>query len=225
MTASNPKHASVTPHITVKQLGKRFNREWIFRNFDYTFQAGNTYAIVGPNGSGKSTLLQVLWGQLPPSAGELIYTDSKQQQIPIDEIFKLLTIATPYLDLIEEFTLVEHLRFHFKLKSSRGGLTENDILDKMELNHARDKYIGNFSSGMRQRVKLALAFFTEASLVFLDEPTTNLDQQAIGWYHQQLNDLPKDATIFVASNLVTEYPDHAHKISIMDFKKPPAKRI
>lgn len=225
MTASNPKHASVTPHITVKQLGKRFNREWIFRNFDYTFQAGNTYAIVGPNGSGKSTLLQVLWGQLPPSAGELIYTDSKQQQIPIDEIFKLLTIATPYLDLIEEFTLVEHLRFHFKLKSSRGGLTENDILDKMELNHARDKYIGNFSSGMRQRVKLALAFFTEASLIFLDEPTTNLDQHAIGWYHQQLNDLPKDTTIFVASNLVTEYPDHAHKISIMDFKKTPAKRI
>jgi ABC-type multidrug transport system ATPase subunit len=224
MTASNPKHATVTPHITVKQLGKRFNREWIFRNFDYTFQPGNTYAIVGPNGSGKSTLLQVLWGQLPPSAGELIYTDSKQQQIPIDEIFKHLTIATPYLDLIEEFTLVEHLRFHFKLKSSRGGLTENDIIDKMELSHARDKYVGNFSSGMRQRVKLALAFFTEASLIFLDEPTTNLDQQAIGWYHQQLNDLPKDATIFIASNLVTEYPDHAHKISIMDFKKPPAKR-
>lgn len=224
MTASNIKTSKVTPDITVKQLGKRFNREWIFRNFDYAFLPGNTYAIVGPNGSGKSTLLQVLWGQLPPSVGELRYAD-KGKEIPPDEIFKHISIATPYLDLIEEFTLIEQLRFHFKLKSSRLDMDEKEILQKMELHHARDKYIGNFSSGMRQRVKLALAFFTEASLIFLDEPTTNLDQQAIGWYHQHLNDLPHDSTIFIASNLIGEYPAHAHRINIMDFKKPPSTAI
>ncbi|HEY9486809.1 MAG TPA: ATP-binding cassette domain-containing protein, partial [Chryseosolibacter sp.] len=51
--------------ITVNDLSKRFNREWIFRNLNYQFRSGNTYAITGPNGSGKSTLLQVVWGQVP----------------------------------------------------------------------------------------------------------------------------------------------------------------
>src|SRR3989337_2954313 len=131
------KSSTLKINITVKGLGKRFNREWIFRKLDYTFLSSNIYAITGPNGSGKSTLLQVLWGQLPPSTGDLIYTDDKQQQIPVDEIFKHITIATPYLDLVEEFTLLEHLRFHFRLKPSRERMTENEILDKMELNHAR----------------------------------------------------------------------------------------
>ncbi|HCM77226.1 MAG TPA: ABC transporter ATP-binding protein, partial [Cytophagales bacterium] len=53
--------------IVIENLGKRFNREWIFKNFNFTFEQGNCYAIVGPNGSGKSTLMQVLWGMVPPS--------------------------------------------------------------------------------------------------------------------------------------------------------------
>jgi len=222
MTASHQKISRPQPDICVKQLGKRFNREWIFRNLDYNFLHGNTYAIVGPNGSGKSTLLQVLWGQLPPSTGELKYNDG-ENEIPIDEIFRHISIATPYLDLIEEFTLAEHLRFHFKLKSSRNGMNEKDLLDKMELAHAKDKYISNFSSGMRQRVKLALAFFTEANMIFLDEPTTNLDQQASAWYHQQLNELPKDCTVFIASNVVDEYPSYAHLVNILEYKKASGK--
>jgi ABC-type multidrug transport system ATPase subunit len=204
-------------NITVKGLGKRFNREWIFRKLDYTFLSSNLYAITGPNGSGKSTLLQILWGQLPQSSGELNYT-AASGDIPVDEIFKHLTIATPYLDLIEEFTLVEHLKFHSKLKPIRNGMNEEELMERMKLTHARDKYISNFSSGMRQRVRLALAFFTEADLIFLDEPTTNLDSQTIQWYHQELTNLPKTCTIFIASNLTTEYPPQSQVINILDFK-------
>src|SRR5688572_19199221 len=160
--------------ITVSGLGKRFNREWIFRNLDYKFQPANVYAITGPNGSGKSTLLQVLWGQLPQSKGELKYSDD-HKEIRVDEIYNHLTVATPYLDLIEEFTLSEHLRFHFKLRPSRNQMGEEEILDRLKLRHAKNKPIANFSSGMKQRLKLGLAFFTQAELVFLDEPTTNLD--------------------------------------------------
>lgn len=203
--------------ITVSGLGKRFNREWIFRNLDYTFQSGNIYAVTGPNGSGKSTLLQVLWGQLPQSKGELKYFD-KSKDIPVDEIFKYLTVATPYLDLIEEFTLSEHLRFHFKLKPSRNQMEEEEILDRLRLTHAKDKPIANFSSGMKQRVKLGLAFFTQAGLIFLDEPTTNLDQEATGWYHDQLKSLPHNCMIFIASNQTSEYPSDANVLNILNFK-------
>ncbi len=217
MAASTRKNSDLKLNITVKRLGKRFNREWIFKNLDYTFQSAHIYAITGPNGSGKSTLLQILWGQLPPSTGELKYTSS-QGEVPIEEIFKHLVIATPYLDLIEEFTLLEHIRFHFKLKSSRNGMHEEEILDRMNLNHARHKTIVNFSSGMKQRLRLALAFFTQADLIFLDEPATNLDNESTEWYHQQLNNLPKSCTIFIASNQTNEYPAQAHKLNILDFK-------
>ena len=211
------KNSDLNLVITVSGLGKRFNREWIFRNLDYTFQSGNVYAVTGPNGSGKSTLLQVLWGQLPQSKGELKYSD-KSKDIPVDEIFKYLTVATPYLDLIEEFTLSEHLRFHFKLKPSRNQMEEKEILDRLRLTHAKDKPIANFSSGMKQRVKLGLAFFTQADLIFLDEPTTNLDQEATGWYHEQLKSLPHNCTIFIASNQTSEYPSDANILNILNFK-------
>lgn len=203
--------------ITVEHLGKKFSREWIFRDFTYTFRAGQVYAITGPNGSGKSTLLQILWGQMPPSVGTLKYNTS-QGEIAVEEIFKHVSIATPYLDLIDEFTLLEQIQFHFKLKPRRYDLSDSEILERMYLSHASGKTISNFSSGMRQRVKLALAFFTQAEIVFLDEPGTNLDTTAFEWYKNELEALPKDCLVFIASNQPSEYPANAQKIDTMGIK-------
>ncbi|MBA4054098.1 MAG: ABC transporter ATP-binding protein [Marivirga sp.] len=203
--------------IHVDKLGKKFNREWIFRDLSYSFKADEVYAITGPNGSGKSTLLQVLWGQMPQSIGALKYI-AKEKEIPADEIFTHVSIAAPYMDLIEEFTLGEQLRFHFSLKPPRTGMSETEMLERMYLTHAKDKYISNFSSGMKQRVKLALAFFSHADILFLDEPGTNLDSQAFDWYLQQLGDLLGKCLIFIASNQTSEYPSNAQKIDIMSFK-------
>jgi ABC-type multidrug transport system ATPase subunit len=215
--ASQKSNSPSSLEIHVNRLGKRFNREWIFRNLDYVFKPAQVYAVTGPNGSGKSTFLQVLWGQLPQSTGELHYR-SATGEIPVDEIYKYLTVATPYLDLIEEFTLAEHLRFHFSLKNSRSEMTVPTILEKMKLTHAQHKHIANFSSGMKQRVKLGLAFFTQANLIFLDEPTTNLDNEASAWYHEQLGNLPVESTVIIASNDSSEYPTTAQIINVMDFK-------
>ncbi|HEX5171690.1 MAG TPA: ABC transporter ATP-binding protein [Cyclobacteriaceae bacterium] len=203
--------------ITVENLSKRFNREWIFRNFSFHFESGKTYAVTGPNGSGKSTLLQILWGQMPPTAGTISYSND-QQQLEIDSVFRHLTIATPYMDLIDEFTLTEQLRFHFKMKRTRADSSLEEIMQAMYLHDARDKQISNFSSGMKQRLKLALAFFTESRAVFLDEPGTNLDSKAFEWYLQHLKGLPKDCLVVIASNQSSEYPQDAIKIDIMTYK-------
>ena len=203
--------------ITTEKLGKRFSREWIFRNLSYTFEKGQTYAIVGPNGSGKSTLMQILWGQMPPTTGTLRYSKN-QKELEIDSVFRNVTVATPYMDLIDEFTLTEQVGFHFKMKRGRNNLSIDEAMKKMYLYDARDKYVANFSSGMKQRLKLALAMFTEADAVFLDEPGTNLDRNAFDWYLEQLNELPKDCMIFIASNQPSEYPQDAVKIDIMTFK-------
>jgi len=203
--------------ITVENLSKRFNREWIFKNLNYSFNSGNTYAITGPNGSGKSTLLQLLWGQLPQTSGSVIYT-SENKIIPIEEIFRHVSIATPYMDLIDEFTLIEQIEFHFKMRSIRLGLTPEEIVDKLYLSQARNKNISNFSSGMKQRLKLGLAFFTEANAIFLDEPGTNLDSNAFAWYKQNLADLPTDQLVIIASNQSIEYPENALILNMSDFK-------
>lgn len=203
--------------IQVENLGKRFNREWIFKNLTFTFEEGNTYAITGPNGSGKSTLLHVLWGQMPSSLGNISYR-SDEKVITLEDIFQHVSIATPYMDVIEEFTLEEMLRFHFKFKKIRDSKSIDQLLDSMQLAHARTKLISNFSSGMRQRVKLALAFYSDTSILFLDEPTTNLDKKSTDWYLQNLYSLPKEMLTFIASNQEHEYPASAKKIDILDFK-------
>lgn len=203
--------------VSTNALGKRFNREWIFRNFTYEFHPGHTYAVVGPNGSGKSTLLQILWGQSVQSAGIIRYT-SGQKEIPMTDIFSHVSVATPYMDLIDEFTLSEHLDFHFQLKKPRQGFSKEIVLEKMYLQSSRNKAVGNFSSGMRQRLKLGLAFYTQADIVFLDEPGTNLDKQAFTWYLNELHQLPATTLVVIASNNPEEYPSAREVIRMSDFK-------
>lgn len=204
--------------IEVNQLAKRYNREWIFKNFTHTFRSGQTYAITGPNGSGKSTLLQVLWGQLPQSDGIINYSKAGHT-IPVDDIFRHVVVAAPYMDLIEELTLSEHLEFHFKLKRPRPGYSIESMIERLYLGSSRDQQIADFSSGMKQRVKLGLAFFTDADVIFLDEPGTNLDEKAFNWYQENLASADlKNSLIFIASNQKSEYSDSAEVISVAGYK-------
>jgi ABC-type multidrug transport system ATPase subunit len=198
--------------VIANNLGKRFNREWVFRNLNYEFSSGKIYAITGPNGSGKSTLMQVLWGQMQQSEGSIKYAASAEA-----EIFNSVSIATPYMDLIDEFTLEEMISFHFKFKPCRSPI--DTVMERMELNSSRKKTIASFSSGMRQRLKLALAFYSQAELLFLDEPCTNLDKKSIDWYTVQLQNMPNDTTIFIASNQGYEYPQSAAVIDILEYKR------
>jgi ABC-type multidrug transport system ATPase subunit len=207
-------------HITVsvENLGKRFNREWILRNFTYSFEPGKFYVFTGSNGSGKSTLLQMLWGQLPPSTGNISFL-SENTHISLQDIYQHIAVAAPYMDVIEELTLEEHLHFHFKIRTPRNNMSVEDMLHRMYLTNARHKHIANFSSGMRQRFKLGLAFFTNSSLLFLDEPTTNLDHQATAWYKHEISQIPSNSSIFLASNQPDEYPETATVIDVMQYKK------
>lgn len=204
--------------IEVTELAKRYNREWIFKNFTQTFRSGQTYAITGPNGSGKSTLLQVLWGQLPQSGGKISYVKNNTA-ITVDDVFRYVSVAAPYMDLIEEFTLTEQLQFHFKLRKPRTGYTIESMIAKLYMGDSRDKQISNFSSGMKQRVKLGLAFFTETDVIFLDEPGTNLDEKAFAWYKENLAEATQTGSmILIASNQKSEYPDNAEVISMTAYK-------
>lgn len=203
--------------ITCSDAAKRFNREWIFRHFTYTFLSGNTYAITGPNGSGKSTLLQVISSSMAVSDGSIEWNQDKDE-IPADNIYNFLTIAAPYLEVIEEMTATEFLRFHLQFKPFLPGISIPQIIALVGLEHSAHKQIRYYSSGMKQRIKLAQAIFSDVPLLLLDEPCTNLDAAGYALYHHLVANYCNNKTIIVSSNDEAEYSFCQHKISIADFK-------
>lgn len=205
--------------VSLQNLAKRYNKEWIFKDLNYELKAGESYALVGSNGSGKSTLLQIISGYHLPSAGHITYMNQGKPVAP-EDVFQYISVATPYMELIEEFTLKEHLDFHFKFRKIREGYTIDRVMESCLLSNARDKYIKNFSSGMKQRLKLALSFYTQSELVLLDEPTSNLDNQGTKWYQERVRELKKtNATILIASNQDYEYEEFCTEyIDMLKFK-------
>jgi ABC-type multidrug transport system ATPase subunit len=210
--------------ISLKNIGKRYNYEWIFRRVNYDFSSENNYVILGANGSGKSTLLQVISGSLTNSEGEISYSDSTNDNISAvietENIFSNLSYCAPYLDLFEEFTLTESIEFQEKFKPFQKGLTTSQIIELTGLEKAKDKQLKYYSSGMKQRVRIALAVLADTPLLLLDEPTSNLDKKAIDWYQQLMNEHSKERMIIVASNQQEyEYPFCNKQLLIEDYKQ------
>jgi ABC-type multidrug transport system ATPase subunit len=203
--------------IALDNIGRRFNREWIFRGISYTFNNQDSYAVLGANGSGKSTLLQVLNGSLAPSAGKLSYS-LQGQNIEPENIFTYLSLAAPYLELIEEFTLNEVIDFHFKFKKFKPGLNKAALTEILNLQGSQNKMIRYFSSGMKQRLKLALAFCADTAMLMLDEPTSNLDNQGIDWYLNLVEKYSAGRLTIICSNQEHEYSFCKHRLSIADYK-------
>ena len=204
--------------IQLSNIGKRFNREWIFRNIDYCFNSGKKYAIVGHNGSGKSTLLQIISGAVMHSEGNISFsTVSDASAINPENTYQEIAFCAPYLELLEEMTTMELLNFHCAFKKFTA--SHIDILEKVGLIQAKDKQIRYFSSGMKQRLKLALAFFSDTPVLLLDEPTSNLDEQGITLYLELIEKQTEGRTVIICSNDKTEYHFCEHILSIEDYKK------
>lgn len=203
--------------ISLEHIGRRFNREWIFRDINYEFESGSSYAILGANGAGKSTLLQVISGSLSSSEGKISYLKG-DKMIDQEKVFIHLSMAAPYLELIEEFTLTELIDFHFRFKKYHKDFDRKSVIELLGLMNSEFKAIKYFSSGMKQRVKLALAFCSDTALLLLDEPASNLDQQGLEWYLSLASNLSSDRLVIICSNQEQEYSFCRHRLNIADYK-------
>ena len=204
-------------NITIENIGKRYLYEWIFKKINFQFKTATRYAILGTNGSGKSTFLKIISGHLSPSKGTILYQENNQA-IDSDNLYKQVSFAAPYIDLIEEFTLQEAIRFHQKFKPFRSNITTAEFLQLIQLEHAASKEIRFFSSGMKQRLKLGLAICSNSSILLLDEPTSNLDEKSIDWYQQLLNKFADNRLILIASNEKRDIQDCEEQLNILDYK-------
>jgi ABC-type multidrug transport system ATPase subunit len=188
--------------ISGDTLGKRFEKHWVFKDVSFDINSGEKWAIIGPNGSGKSTLLKIIVGSLTPTSGSLTQFLGLES-IAIEDSIQRISFSAPYVELPEEFSLIELIAFHSKFKKPL--LSSSEIVDRIGYPTAANKLIGQYSSGMKQRVRLALNFYFESDLIALDEPTSNLDENGIAWYQNELREFTQNKSVIISSNQRFEY--------------------
>jgi ABC-type multidrug transport system ATPase subunit len=204
--------------ISLRDIGKKYNQDWIFRGVNCDFHTGEAYAILGANGSGKSTLLQIISGKVMPSKGSLEYLHNGKN-IDVEKIFRYIALSTPYLELIEEYTLEEMFSLHAHLKPMIAGAGLTEFLNTLDFKRVSGKAIRYFSSGMKQRVKLALALLTDTPILLLDEPCANLDQQGMDWYNALMSQYAVNRLVIVCSNHQQEEIAFCqHRLNVNDYK-------
>ena len=185
--------------VILNGIAKHFGREVVFTGISVDLSSGSRTAILGPNGSGKSTLLQVIGGAIIPTGGSLVHR-LNGRDLDQEEVYRHVSIAAPYLGLYEDLSLRQTVEFHARFKPFRNGMTPVDVARTAYLEHALEKPVLHFSSGMKQRLKLALAILSDTPLLLLDEPASNLDAEAVAWYRSLLQQHLTGRTLVVASN-------------------------
>jgi ABC-2 type transport system ATP-binding protein len=204
--------------IALVEAGKKFSKEWVFRKLNSTFCLGDACAILGANGSGKSTLLQSILGFQTLTEGNLVILKN-EKTVLIGDSYELFSFAAPYLSLYEDFTLLECFDFHIHLKPFFSAVSIEQEIKDANLWESRNKQVKNFSSGMKQRVKLMLAIFSDTPFLLLDEPCSNLDAKGIEWYQNKLTTWKKNRIIVIASNHIeTEIFLCNKRLVIEDYK-------
>jgi len=197
--------------IVLQNISKKYSNNYILKDFSFSFIEGNSYAILGSNGSGKSTLVKILSGSHSVTKGDVKFMNDAKLVSP-DRIFQYVSLAAPWSDVIEDFTLEECIQFHFKFRKPLNNISTNEIIDLSGLSVSSKKYIHQFSSGMKQRVRLLLAVFTNSKILLLDEPTSNLDIAGKQWYRMLLEKYTSGRMIVVASNHITEEYDFCKEV-------------
>jgi ABC-type multidrug transport system ATPase subunit len=185
--------------IILTNTSKRFQKEWIFKSLSITTDDTEKLAILGSNGSGKSTLLKIMSGKMLPTEGKIEYVIDNQS-VSTDAIYKHISYAAPYSSLPEELSPEELLKFHLNFKKLQDDIDIDSFLEITKLETHRKKLLHNFSSGMKQRLKLALAVLSRSEIVFLDEPCSNLDEEGIEWYNAIIKEYGRERSIIVCSN-------------------------
>jgi len=208
-----------TLKIKLEHCEKKFGQQVLFKNLNYTFEQPQSYALLGPNGTGKSTLLGILYGYISASAGA-IHWEVDGKKIDREDVYKYCSFASPYMELPEELTASEIWDFHFALKEQIVPVSKTEGLQICKLVSAANKQVKNFSSGMKSRLKLALAVFSNSDALMLDEPCTNMDKEGIATYHELLDKYLNNRLLIIASNQPDEYERCAMRL---DLKLPDIK--
>ena len=188
-------------------LSRKFDRRPIFKDVNFELRPGSATAITGRNGSGKSTLIKIIANLLIQSSGTIDLYDSSTK-IKKESVYKYMGFVSPYLNLYDEFSGYENLKIISDIRGSGHGNIDN-VLKRVGLYNRRDDLLKIYSSGMKQRLKIAFAILHDPQILLLDEPTSNLDLEGISVVDDIANEYKKDRILIIATN-------DAHERSLCD---------
>lgn len=189
--------------IRAASISKRYTYRWVLKDISCDFSSGKVWGISGNNGSGKSTLIKILSGYLSPSGGSVTYR-AGDDDVRGDKVYQYMSLVAPYTDIVNEFTLNEMFDFHKKFKPMRENLTFREFEELIHLTGHNDKPLSHFSSGMKQKINLALALLSDTPFLLLDEPSSFLDEYARQWFAGLLRAHWEGRVVVIASNDPTD---------------------
>ena len=195
--------------ISCSDIAKKYVKEVLFKDFNYTFEQNGKYAILGSNSSGKSTLLKIIGKAISPNMGEIVYSLSQGTE-------SLVSFCSPEMHLLDDFTVREMFELHFNFKKAK--LTKEEQWEISGLKSFLDKKYIELSSGLKNKVRLTLALFSDTPALLLDEPCTNFDEVNSKWYNEIIDNYCSSQLIIVASNQEIEYHFCKNHINLSQFK-------
>ena len=204
-------------HIDLHQVSKRYNKHWVLRQIDYSFESGGSYSIAGANGSGKSSLLRMLSGYLSPSEGKLVFSKSNEKIDP-SRVYKHISFAAPYISVPVNLSIREVLYLVNSFKPYRNNWAIGDVFKLMELPLSIDTFVNELSSGQLQRVNLATTIAVQSDLMLLDEPGSYLDVSSLVWMKKLIELVSEDTTIVIASNSGEDFLPQSKLLDISQFR-------
>lgn len=195
--------------IACVDIAKKFKKEILFRQFDFTFLSGRKYAILGANSSGKSTLLKIIGGALAATKGSVTYRSEAPRET-------LISFCSPEMYLLDDFTVEELFELHFQFKKPK--LPVKQQWEESNLTPFLTKKYAELSSGLKNKIKLSLALFSDTPILLLDEPCTNFDDKNSAWYNEMIKRHCQNQLIIVASNQEIEYEFCKEHIDLYEYK-------
>lgn len=204
--------------LSFQNVTKTFGRRLIFKDINREFTSSNVYGFSGRNGSGKSTLIKIAAGVISPTKGKIIHQNNEQEIIP-EKLHNFIGFVSPYLVLYDEFTAEENLYHFAKIRGIKYNSERSEfLLNEFELFQRRNDYLKGYSSGMKQRMKFIFALQHDPKLLFLDEPTSNLDTVGKDKVYEIIENEGKSKLVIVASNEKSDLNLCSEILDIESFK-------
>lgn len=191
--------------VEVTKLSKRFGTRRVLDEVSFSLTIGDSLAVVGKNGSGKTTLLKILAGLATPTRGTVTFSNEKKK-LDRAEIRNRLSYVGPELTLYDSLTAAENLTFFASMRgvSLDKGRVDSILVD-LQLGGRGGDFYGAYSSGMKQRLKYAVALLNDPVFLLLDEPTANLDDEGKAVVGEIIARQKKNGILIVATNEAGEY--------------------
>ncbi len=190
--------------IKADNLAKRFAARKVFSDVSFEMTTGESLAVTGPNGAGKSTLLMALLGLLRPSRGVVSYLRDGDPLSDAERRRRVAFVA-PYMALYDQLTAEENIKFLIEVSGGAAtGKEINAALARVGLEGRGGDRFGEFSSGMKQRLKYALALLKKPDFLFLDEPTSNLDASGREMVMRVIEESGPHCALILATNEAEE---------------------